>query len=120
MKKDFDTIWNERRMRPMGKCPLSDERLTAMAAKAMNSAQPEQVDLTERRHRMTPRLIGWTAAAACTALVAIPISNNMSNTVEGVRLAKVDFNSQKVMMVCNNNCNANAVISSFDDYLKSI
>jgi len=123
MNKDFDQLWNKRRARQWASCPLSDEALAGMIKKAVESPRPaetEHVELTPKRIRLNSRIVGWTAAAACAALVALPISNRMRYTVDGVKVAKVSYNNQKVMMVCNNNCNANTVLASFDDYLKHI
>ena len=117
MRSDFDIQWKRRSEAARNsRCELSEERLQAAMRKAqqqpLREGTPIVVEMNTTRHGARPTLI--VAAAACLAAVLIPAGMHAASSP----VPTVKYNGQRVQFVCNNNCNAQNVIATFDDYLK--
>ncbi|MBR1835020.1 MAG: hypothetical protein IJ785_05905 [Bacteroidales bacterium] len=120
MEKNFDILWEQRRLHTPAKCPLSNEQVEEMIQVAINAPHQESEKIITLQQRKPIRAVRWAAAAACVAFLVLPVSRLLQSNVNGVHMATVKYKNQEVMIACNNNYNANAIISSFDTYLNSL
>lgn len=118
MNKDFDTLWNSRKEASYARCPLSSERMEQMLNHAMASTGADEQTVTPLYTEPTVRRRAWLfaplAAAAALALLLIPTRSHAAAP------RTINYEGQRVKFICNNHCEADGVIGSFDQYIHTL
>ncbi len=110
MNNEFDILWEKSQS---VRCPLSDETVEMMVAKAMQRSS----ELKPLKHHRIPRR-PWlvaTAVAAASAAVVVPVA-----MTHQIAPKQVDYNGQSVSFIGNNGCEADSIINALDTYLANL
>lgn len=108
---DFDNQWQRRARRlAASECPLSDDQMAALIARA-KLATPA-VGCTPHPYRgwLHAKAAAPVAAAACLALIAIPLTTSHQSDSDSI----VTHRGVQVYFACNNHCSADHVLNALD------
>ena len=110
MNTDFETLWVSKHEEH---CPLTDEQMDSMIARAMK--EPASMEPVKFKPRHTRRWLIPVGAVAAVAAMVITVSLHHHATPK-----QVEYNGQSVKFISNNNCSAENVIDALNLYIEKL
>ena len=119
MPNDFNTQWKKRAAAlHHSHCPLGAERRRQMILLAQNSVSSSSTQLTPSRARLHRGKVITLSLSAAACVAAVMMVTGTPPFYSGPQ--NINYNGQTVRFICNNNCDAEYVIGSFNDYLSQL